>query len=77
MIVSEGIRMALIGVIPGVLLAYWAARAMSNQLFGVPPGDPLTIGIAATACFIVAATACIRPALRATRIDPIAALRAD
>jgi predicted permease len=77
MIVSEGIRMALIGVVPGVLIAYGAARAMGALLFGVRPDDPLTITVAAVACFVTAATACVRPALRAARIDPICALRAD
>jgi predicted permease len=77
MIVSEGIRMALIGVVPGVLMAYGAARAMSALLFGVRPDDPLTIGVATAACFVTVVTACVRPAFRAARIDPIAALRAD
>jgi predicted permease len=77
MVVSEGIRMAVIGVVPGVLTAYVAARAMRALLFGVPPDDPLTIAVAAIVCFVVAATACVRPALRAARIDPISALRAD
>ena len=77
MIVSEGIRMALFGVLPGVVIAYAAARAMSALLFGVRPDDPLTIGIAAGACFVMAATACVRPALRAARVSPISALRAD
>jgi predicted permease len=77
MVVSEGIRMALIGVVPGILIAYGAARAMSALLFGVRPNDPLTIGVAAVVCFVTAAAACVRPALRASRIDPISALRAD
>jgi ABC-type antimicrobial peptide transport system permease subunit len=77
MIVTDGIRMALIGVVPGVLIAYAAARAMSALLFGVRPDDPLTIASAAVACFVVTAAACVRPAVRASRIDPITALRAD
>ena len=77
MVVSEGIRMALIGVVPGVLIAYAAARAMSALLFGVRPDDPVTIALAAVLCFAAAATACARPALRAARIDPMSALRAD
>jgi predicted permease len=77
MIVSEAVRMALIGVIPGVLIAYVAARAMSALLFGVPAGDPVTIGAAALICFATAALGCVRPALRAARIDPISALRSD
>jgi predicted permease len=77
MIVSEGVRMALIGIVPGVLIAYAAARAMGALLFGVRPEDPLTIAVAAVACFVTAVAACLRPALRAARIDPISALRAD
>jgi predicted permease len=77
MIVSEAMKMAVIGVVPGVLLAYAAARAMSALLFGVRPDDPLTIAVATGACFVTAVTACVRPAVRASRIDPIAALRAD
>ena len=77
MIVGEGVRMALFGVLPGVLLAYAAARAMSALLFGVRPDDPLTIGVAAGVCFFTAATACIGPALRASRINPMTALRSD
>ena len=77
MVVSEGIRMALIGVVPGVLIAYGAARAMASLLFGVRPDDPLPITAAADACFVTAVAACVRPAIRAARIDPISALRAD
>ena len=77
MIISDGIRMALIGAVPGVLIAYAAARAMGALLFGVRPDDPVTIGTAALACFVVASAACIKPALRAARIDPISALRGD
>ena len=77
MIVTDGVRMALIGAVPGVLIAYGAARAMGALLFGVRPDDPLTIGVAAGACLVVAAAACVRPALRAARIDPISALRGE
>lgn len=77
MIVTEGLRMALFGVIPGIVAAFFAARAMSTLLFGIPPEDPLTVGAAALACFLMAVTACIRPALRAARINPLAALRSE
>jgi len=77
MIVSEAVRMAVIGVIPGMLIAYLAARAMSALLFGVPAGDPLTIGTAALVCVATAALGCVRPAFRAARIDPISALRSE
>jgi len=49
---------------------------MGSLLFGVRPNNPLTV-VVAPACFGTAITACVRLALRATRIDPLSALRAD
>lgn len=77
MVVSEAARMAIIGVIPGIIGAYVAARATSALLFGVQPGDPLTIGVAAVLCFAVAVLGAVRPAMRAARVDPMSALRAE
>lgn len=77
MVVGEGVRMALIGVIPGVAVAYLAARAMQSLLFGVPAADPITFSAVAVLCFAVVVIACLRPAWRAARIHPINALRAD
>jgi predicted permease len=77
MIVSEAARMAIIGVVPGILGAYAAARAMSALLFGVRPDDPLTISAAAGLCLATAVMGALRPALRAARVDPMSALRAE
>jgi predicted permease len=77
MIFGEGVRMALFGVVPGVIIAYLAARAMSSLLFGVRPADPLTLGAVAAICFLTTIAACVVPALRAVRIEPITALRSD
>jgi predicted permease len=77
MVLSEGTRMAVLGVLPGIIIGYMAARAMSSMLFGVRPEDPLTIGLAAGLCFVVTALGCVRPAIRAARITPMTALRAD
>ena len=77
MILSEGVRLALIGAIPGALVAYAAGRAMSSMLFGIRPEDPLTLGVATGLCFLVAALGCVRPAIRAARIQPMAALRSE
>ena len=77
MIFGEGVRMALFGVVPGVIVAYYAARAMSSLLFGVRPADPLTLGVVAAICFLTTIAACVAPALRAVRIEPITALRSD
>jgi predicted permease len=77
MIVSEAMRMAVLGVVPGILAAYAAARAMSALLFGVRPEDPLTISAAALLCLATAVLGCVRPAIRAARVDPMSALRAE
>jgi predicted permease len=77
MIVSEAVRMAMIGVVPGILGAYAAARAMSALLFGVRPEDPVTISVAAVLCLATAVLGCLRPAIRAARVDPLSALRMD
>jgi ABC-type antimicrobial peptide transport system permease subunit len=77
MIVSEAARMAIFGVVPGVLGAYAAARAMGALLFGVRPEDPLTISVAAALCLATAIMGSLRPALRAARVDPMSALRAE
>ena len=76
-IVSDAGRMAILGVVPGVLGAYAAARAMSALLFGVRPADPLTMSVAAGLCLATAVLGALRPALRAARVDPISALKAE
>ncbi|HJU72326.1 MAG TPA: ABC transporter permease [Gemmatimonadaceae bacterium] len=77
MVVGEGVRMALIGVVPGIALSYVAARGMRTLLFGIPPADPITFASVAVLCFATVVFACMRPAWRAARIQPIAALKAD
>lgn len=77
MIVGEGVRLALIGVVPGAIVAWLAGRAMQGMLFGVPALDPVTIGVVAGLCFVTTVVACVAPALRAARIEPIVALRAE
>ena len=76
-VLGEGLRLTVVGVAVGVGSAYLAARGMSALLTGVEPGDPTTILVAATLCFVTAVVGCLRPALRAARVDPIAALRAE
>jgi predicted permease len=77
MIMSEGVRIALIGVAWGTLVAYGTARGMSTLLFGVPPDDLVTILLVALICFVTTVAASAWPALRAAGIQPMAALRAD
>ena len=77
MIMSEGVRIALIGVSSGTLVAYLTARGMRTLLFGVPPDDLVTISLVAVICFVTTVAASARPALRAAGIHPMSALRAD
>ena len=76
-VLKEGMVLAGTGVVIGVFVAYLAARAMSALLAGVEPGDPLTLSAAAVLCLLTAILGCVRPALRASRVDPITALRSD
>lgn len=75
MILREGLRLAVIGVAIGIGVAVLVGRSMSALLFGVPPTDPQTIVIALVLCLVTAVVGCLRPALRAARVDPMNALR--
>jgi predicted permease len=75
LILGQGARMALLGVLPGIFLALGLTRLMSSQLFGVTPHDPLTFAGVAMVFVIVALAACYIPARRAAQVDPMVALR--
>jgi predicted permease len=75
LILGEGTRMALIGVVIGIVAALGLTRLMSNQLFGVSAQDPPTFAAVASLLVIVAVAACYVPARRAMKVDPIIALR--
>jgi putative ABC transport system permease protein len=77
MIAGEGIVLAIGGLIPGVALAYWAGRGMEAILAGVKPADPVTFTVAITLCAATALFGSLRPAIRASRVDPATALRAE
>ncbi len=75
MILREGFTLAAAGAALGIVIAVLVGRAMSALLFGVAPTDLETIAIAATLCLLTALIGCLRPALRASRVDPMIALR--
>jgi predicted permease len=75
LVLGQGTKMALIGVAIGLAAALILTRLMTKMLFGVSASDPLTFGGVAVLLTIVALAACYIPARRATRVDPIVALR--
>jgi ABC-type antimicrobial peptide transport system permease subunit len=77
MIFVDGMRLALYGIVPGVLGAYLAARAMSALLFGIAPGDPATFASAVGVALAITFAGSLVPALRAVRVTPMSVLRAE
>jgi len=75
LIVGQGLSLALIGVGVGLAGAFGLTRLLSSLLFGVSPTDLSTFVVIALLLTGVAAMACFIPALRATRVDPMRALR--
>lgn len=75
MILAEGAALAAIGIAAGVAGAIGAAKLVSSQLYGTSPNDLATFLTAAAILAVVAMAACFVPALRATRVDPMIALR--
>jgi ABC-type antimicrobial peptide transport system permease subunit len=75
LVLGEGIRLAGIGMIGGVVTALAVRRLLSTLLFGVGAADPLTYASVAILLTLVALAACYIPARRAMRVDPIVALR--
>jgi predicted permease len=77
LVLGQGIAVVGTGVVLGVALAFAAARLFSGMLIGVGAGDPLTYSVVSALLLSIALFACWIPAYRATRIDPLAALRCE
>jgi putative ABC transport system permease protein len=75
LLVGQGMKLTLIGVTIGLVGAIVITRLMRGLLFGVAPTDVMTFGIAAIVLIVVALLACFIPARRATKVDPLVALR--
>ena len=77
MVIAEGMRPALLGLILGLAGAFALKRAISSLIFGVSESDPLTFLSVSVLLAMVAFVASILPAYRATRVDPMRALREE
>jgi len=77
MVLTQGFKLVGIGIAVGVPLAVIFGLALRSYLFDTAPADPLMLVGVALALGVAGALGCVGPALRATRIDPISALRAD
>lgn len=77
LVLFQGLRLAGWGVLIGGMMAAFLTRLMRTSLFGVAPLDPAVFAAAAVGLAFVAAAACLAPALRATRVDPLIAMRTD
>jgi putative ABC transport system permease protein len=77
LVVRQGMRMALVGVSIGLLASLALTRLMESLLFGISVTDPLTFTVLALLLTSVALLACFVPARRATKVDPLVALRSE
>jgi len=77
LVLSQGGRLAIVGIGAGAVLAALVGRVLGSLLYGVSAVDPIAYAIAATILLVVAALATFVPALTASRVDPLRALRTE
>ncbi len=75
LILKQGMLLTVCGLALGLVAAYVLSRLMESLLFGVSPTDPLTFALVAVALAVVTLAACLIPARRAMKVDPMIALR--
>src|SRR5580658_210892 len=75
MVISEGLRLVLVGLAAGLAAAFWLTKFLQSQLFEVTPTDPWVMASVVALLLLVALLACYLPGRRAARINPMTALR--
>jgi putative ABC transport system permease protein len=77
MMLGQGLRLAVVGVALGLLASIAFTRLLKGLLFGISESDPATFAVIAVMLVAVALLACWIPARRATKVDPLEALRSE
>ena len=77
LVLGDGLKLVLLGLALGGVGAVALSGLLASQLFGVAPRDPAVYGVVAVTLLAVGAAACMVPAWRATRVDPVAAMRGE
>ena len=75
LVVKNGMSLALLGIAAGLAGAFALTRLLQSLLFGITPTDALTFGVVTFGLLLIALIACYIPARRATKVDPLVALR--
>ena len=77
LVLRQSFLMTTAGTGAGLIGAFFVARLLQSQIYGVSPGDPLTLLASALFALAIALAASLQPAARAVRVDPVTALRCD
>jgi ABC-type antimicrobial peptide transport system permease subunit len=77
MVLGQGLRLALVGVLLGAVASAGVGRLMESLLYGVSSVDPIAYAAAAGLLIMIAVAANLMPAITASRIDPVRALRSE
>ena len=75
LIVNQGIALAVVGIFLGLIISLVLTRVLASQLYGISSTDPVTFAAISVLLMFVAVAACYFPALRATKVDPMTAVR--
>ena len=75
LVMMQGVRLTIIGLVGGLLLAYGLTRVIAGMLYGVSPTDPATAMAVVVLLGVIALLACLLPARHAMRVNPVAAIR--
>ena len=76
-VIGRSIRLAAIGAVLGLTIALSGARVIASMLFATDPRDPLTFAAITVLLTVIAIVAVLAPAIKASRVDPMATLRAE